>query len=505
MNHFAVKKTSPPLLLTPYRDPDCQVSILVKEWLYINSITDQFIEYPFSPWLLWNYFNRIGLKAVIQKLGSRFAEKARNDKIVGIGVGHVIESPKDLESEIGDPVVFFAPNHDPKSSIAILEVLFVCPVKCSSDVALPRIANMPAAFESSIAWSSYSGKKLDQARISRVLAQLAQKCAMPRLPTDVNLVSYVDHIELFKKPTKATTAVLFGLGNYAKTAILPNIKHYISLQRIHEIDPLQLEFARKLHSVSLDTSPRPRKGFSFDAWFIAGFHHTHADLAIQAIRQGATAVIEKPLATTRVSYCQFIEVLEQIPAARFFLCFHKRYSLFNKFLELDLSAFGDHPIDMHAIVYEIPLPHHHWYNWPNSGSRLISNGCHWIDYFLFVNGYCEIAEYHKWKARSSDVAVQISLQNGAYFTMTLTDAGSQRLGVREHIELRAKGITVTISDAAEYRAENRNRIIRSVRVNPLHAYSQMYQHISRSIALGIHGDSRKSLLSTELTLLLEEQ
>ncbi len=88
--------------------------------------------------------------------------------------------------------------------------------------------------------------------------------------------------------------------------------------------------------------------------------------------------------------------------------------------------------------------------------------------------------------------------------MTLTDVGSQRLGVRDYIELRHGGITITMIDGKIYKAENRSRVFNSRRVNSLDAYSRMYRQISLAIARGSKGDDIKSLQSSELTLLLEQ-
>ena len=82
----------------------------------------------------------------------------------------------------------------------------------------------------------------------------------------------------------------------------------------------------------------------------------------------------------------------------------------------------------------LPLPKLHWYSWPNSGSRLLSNGCHWIDYFLFLNAFSPVTNYSLKVAKNGDSNVFVELENKAVFTMVLTDLGSSRLGVREHIK-----------------------------------------------------------------------
>ena len=62
--------------------------------------------------------------------------------------------------------------------------------------------------------------------------------------------------------SRRPNAVLFGLGNYAKTSIIPNIKGNIDLERVHEVDPDQLPVLAKNRAISLDTSPKPDPTFS---------------------------------------------------------------------------------------------------------------------------------------------------------------------------------------------------------------------------------------------------
>jgi hypothetical protein len=159
---------------------------------------------------------------------------------------------------------------------------------------------------------------------------------------------------------------------------------------------------------------------------------------------------------------------------------------------------------MHSLVYEIPLPRLHWYTWPNSGSRLVSNGCHWLDYFLFMNDFAAVSDLRVEPMRGGDLVTCVRLVNGAQMIMSLTDAGSPRLGVRDVIDLRANNTTVRLVDATFYHAENRSRVLRTRSVNSMAAYKRMYDEICRRITRGEEGDSTESLRSTELMLDLED-
>jgi predicted dehydrogenase len=252
-----------------------------------------------------------------------------------------------------------------------------------------------------------------------------------------------------------------------------------------------------------DTSPELRSGEEFDALLIAGYHHTHAPLAVEALRRGAYAVVEKPLATDP-------HQLEALSAAvrddpRLFACFHKRYLPFNAWVRTDLKIEEGHPISYHCIVFEVPLPELHWYRWPNSRSRLVSNGCHWIDHFLFLNQYAEPVAQELHAAGDGTVNCSIELANGAFFTMVLTDQGSERIGVQDHIQLRANGGTITMTNGSDYVAESSHGIIRRARINKMTSYQIMYRTIGKQVASGAWGDSLRSVeVSTALMLNLEK-
>jgi predicted dehydrogenase len=498
-----------PKVLVPYREPDSEVAIVVEKWIFERDISGQYVEYPRSARLVFDYIVRIGFLATFRKVRSRLAESNRNKKIFGIGIGFVSQSPKSSNLKTAQPVLFLAPNNN-RENYVVLNVAFICPISTDSYDLRSSMRLDPGDLIKLIAWSPYAGYELNKPVIQSALHGIAEQIRSSKplriakpLPSKFNgnfVDSYNRTVDAGDKPT----AVLFGLGNYAKTIILPNVKRYVCISRIHEIDPLQLSSIARKGGVSVDTSPFPRADLRFDVWFISAFNHMHADLARAALIQGAVAVIEKPLSTSRSQYRSFIETLNNTKGSEFFLCFHKRYSKLNEFLFADLVSRIHEPINMHCIVFEIPLPPNHWYNWPNSGSRLISNGCHWIDYFLFVNNFSKVKDYKKWIPHGKDIVVEVRLENGAYFTMTLTDTGSQRLGVRDHIELRVGDMTITMRNSSDYIAENKSRVVRKAQVNPMSSYARMYRDICRRIKAGNETDKLETLASSNLVLLMED-
>jgi hypothetical protein len=135
---------------------------------------------------------------------------------------------------------------------------------------------------------------------------------------------------------------------------------------------------------------------------------------------------------------------------------------------------------------------------------LVSNGCHWIDQFLWLNGYSEVRSSEVFRAPDGTLNCSAVLRNGAVFTMLLTEVGSERIGLQDHVELRAGDRTVRIVDNTHYRAENNVRVIRKVRVAKMDAYRTMYREIAKRVAAGEGGDSVNSVrITTRLVLDLD--
>jgi len=471
--------------------------------------------------MLWNYLGEIGPLNVARKVISRRNERGRNDKRVSCGIGRILAGPEQGDLAPGDHVVFLAPVAPPCVERLVLPSPLVrrvegAEIPDSPEGGLWYLEDEPefeeeARFWRSLrGWSPWSGRPLPMAATELALKEAAEFVrstdwskgrVLPRT-ADAKVRTTRDGTPA-RSPDSDTRAraVLFGYGNYAKTTMLPHVGASLRVDRIHEIDPTQIPAA---DARSWDTAPQASPADAeADAFLIAGYHHTHAELACEALRLGAAAVVEKPLATTRADLTRLVRALEET-GGRLFACFQRRYHPFNELARRDLGVCPGEPISYHAIVYEVPLPEHHWYRWPNSRTRLVSNGCHWLDHFLYLNDWSDVVAYDVFEAADGTATCAVSLENGACMSMVLTDVGSERVGVQDHVELRAGGATVKITNASRYEAENSTGVLRRKTINKVDAYRRMYETIGRRILHGEPGDSLRSVRSsTELVLNLE--
>jgi hypothetical protein len=303
-------------------------------------------------------------------------------------------------------------------------------------------------------------------------------------------------------PSGKVDAVLFGYGQYAKVMILGRLPAAVSLRCCHEIDPTQVGDVRR-YPWQVRTSPLPEPDERYALWFAAGYHHTHAAIAAHALAQGAAVVVEKPLSTT---HADLDRVLAVMPRGRLFTAYQRRYSPFNAFLRRDLAAAEGAPISMRAVVYEVPLPPRHWYRWPVSRGRIVCNGCHWIDYFLFLNGWSPPTALRAEKRANGDVVAQADLENGASLSLIVTEHGSARLGVRDIVHLTHADRTAVITDQRLYEAESSSRRLRRARTSLSRLYGDMYAGIVADVLAGGRGDSPRSAeISARAVLDLQDQ
>ncbi len=185
-----------------------------------------------------------------------------------------------------------------------------------------------------------------------------------------------------------------------------------------------------------DSSPFPKPDEKADVYFVASYNHTHVPITLHALRQGALAVVEKPVVNDYEELAELEKALRQA-GRKVFIGFHKRYGLFDGLVALkDLGVKRGDPISYHSIVYELVQPEFFWYNWPVSRSTFFANGCHQIDHFLHLNNFSQPKDFDIKLLHDHAVEVWIELENGSSFTTTFSEKGTWRVEHRDIVELK---------------------------------------------------------------------
>lgn len=462
--------------------------------------------------LLINYLPVVGIQGLITKTWSRLREDRRNEKYISCGVGKIVETADNSQFQVGDLVEFVAPWHPALSERIVLPKELIS--KSSSDNAQfsdGKIFYAPVEskkenrwWQKLKAWSVYAGIEITsdfQLELSKNLAGEIKStdwssvevlgCENPEVTSDTK-----GKIVHEKMPVKR--GILFGYGNYAKINIIPYSRPYVEINSVHEIDPTQIFIEKRVER--WDAAPLPREGEKADVFYVASYNHTHNDITLHALKQGAYVVVEKPVVMDYDELALLESALKQ-SGRKLFIGFHKRYGTFNKLAMKDLGVKRGDPISYHSIVYELRQPEFFWYNWPVSRSTFLSNGCHQVDHFLHLNNWSKPIDSDIKLLQDGAVEVWIELENGATFTTTFSEKGSLRVGPRDIVELKVHGKNVRITDAIRYMSEDNHRIIRRKRIFKTDSYREMYQEIGKKIANNEEGDSLESVLMTSKIML----
>jgi predicted dehydrogenase len=487
---------------------DGTVRITVHRQVALAPADDQYFVRPPRISMLVSYLRMLGPRRVVRKVVSRRSEATRNDSWLTVGVGL---------TEAGAAVGFVAPAGPRAVERTVVPVTLCFPVDQGA-VAGPVVHFEPSA--SAVRWAALDeslaaelpplvGWRAETGTVAEVgpaaQAAIAQLVASPP-PT---LFRAVPVPPAASPVTERQIAVgsgasgpsrfhCFGYGQYAKTQVLPNLGSHVSLACVHEIDPLQIGPIDPASPISWDTSGRPRADEEIELAAVAGYHHTHAPLAVELLDRGARhVIIEKPIATSTDQLDALLAAMDRHPQARVHVAFQRRYSPFNAPLLADL---GGAPVSMAATVYEVPLPARHWYRWPVVGGAVVSNGCHWIDHFLFLNGYAEVVRLQADRL-ASQIVLGIDLENGASCSISLRHEGAPVRGVRDLNVFWRGDATVTIEDMRRYSAERGFRSARGRRGHPYASLEAMYAEFGRRMVDDLPGDRPAELRTSAATTL----
>lgn len=189
---------------------------------------------------------------------------------------------------------------------------------------------------------------------------------------------------------------------------------------------------------------------------IATYHSTHLDIAETAltINPRTRIMLEKPPVTT-FEQLRRLEKLRR-DGAYIEIGFNRRHVPMSiRARELLKSQTG--PVVMTCIIKELVIPPSHWYHWPDQGTRITGNVCHWLDlgqYFIPGEPECMLVLGPVDPDQDDGVSIIVRYRDGSRLHIIATDRGSSLRGVQEFIELRRAELTITIDDFLRMRVDS---------------------------------------------------
>ena len=292
----------------------------------------------------------------------------------------------------------------------------------------------------------------------------------------------------------AIPVALLGAGDYARTEIIPALRAAdLSLHAVANREPqIAAMMAREHDCTVATTSPEraigelPQPGLVI----VATAHDSHARLADMAVRAGHRAFVEKPPTVTSEDVARLVANMAARPGV-IEIGFNRRYHPLVRRARKRLQREAG-PASITCTIKEIELEPDHWYLWPNQGTRITGNLCHWIDLAVFLLEGTPIpitvtlspAIPGLEPAIDEERVLTVTFDDGSLLTIVATGRGDDIRGVQEQIEIRKGRTTIMVDDLWRMRVRRDGIDHRSRTLFRHKAHSQMYRAALRQVSRG---------------------
>lgn len=385
-----------------------------------------------------------------------------------------------------DTVLALCPRAAPCAEFLLCHEDLVFAAPAASLEALERLANALRHDAESIAELAtqsflYSGQR-PTARLREILAEAAsgavgsrsresigdgpettqpERVAEPQLlqpPPSSGTPSFSTQIRLRDGGTGGLPVAVLGAGDYARTQIVPGLRRAgLRPYAIADREPQIAAEVGRASGFALATSDAteaietlPGSGLVV----VATAHDSHAKLAAIALEAGHRVFVEKPAVVTAEDLALLEAAVARAPG-RLDVGFNRRYHPLTARLRSTIEEESG-PLTITCLVREISISPNHWYFWPNQGTRVAGNLCHWIDLGISLLPFdarpVEVSVTPPAPDPADDASadaervVSTTFDDGSVLSVVATDRGDDLRGVQETIDVRRGLMTARIDD-----------------------------------------------------------
>ncbi len=261
------------------------------------------------------------------------------------------------------------------------------------------------------------------------------------------------------KPAAGSAGIpvaVLGAGDYSRTEIIPALrKAHLTLYSVANREPHIAAMVGHQYGFALATTDSERAIAELPApglVVVATAHDSHAQLACAALKAGHRVFVEKPPAVTAQDVHRLAAGMRSAPGS-VEIGFNRRYHPLVRRARARLRQESG-PISISCTVKELAFQPDHWYFWPNQGTRITGNLCHWIDLAVFLIEGSPMPVSLTMSPRmpgsepgsDEERVLTVTFEDGSLLTVLATIRGDDIRGVQEQMEIRRGRTTITIDD-----------------------------------------------------------
>lgn len=251
---------------------------------------------------------------------------------------------------------------------------------------------------------------------------------------------------------------VIGAGHFAQSNILPHLKNHPDVV-LRGICTSQGMTARNVaekfaFDYCSDDPGQIIEDKDIQAVFIATRHDSHAKYVVQALKKKKHVYVEKPLCIEGSELNEIVDTYTDVAKndpPSLMVGYNRRFSpLSEKFKEFFQDANG--PITVICRVNAGFIPNDNWYQDPQQGGRFIGEGCHFVDYGIFLTGSlpAKVSAFgipcnQKPINLNDNIVATIQMANGSIVTVIYNSSGSDSMP-KERIEVYGANRSAVLDD-----------------------------------------------------------
>lgn len=245
---------------------------------------------------------------------------------------------------------------------------------------------------------------------------------------------------------------LLGCGNFAFSAIAYYLKKNYGdvIRGVMDIDinkAISLGTTYKTEYFT-DDAKKIIEDPKIDLVYVASNHATHAEYAIEALKQGKSVHIEKPHVVTEDQLVRLCQTMSESKGT-VGLGFNRPNSKIGKTIKKQLDEQSG-PMMMNWFVAGHAIDPDHWYFHEQEGGRILGNLCHWTDFIFQMvpekDRYPITITPTRAEKSDCDIAVTYVFGDGSIAIITFSAKGHTFEGVRESFSAHRGNALMAMSD-----------------------------------------------------------